>query len=110
MTVASPSVEFVGWAAPQETSEIIPARGPVFDADVLRRTAEVHEASGFDRVLIGYFTNAPDGFIIATQVAAATERLGLLVAHRPGFVAPTLAARKLATLDVATGEIGRAHV
>ncbi len=73
--------------------------GPVFDADVLARTARVHEEAGFDRVLIGYFTNAPDGFLVASHVAASTERLGLLLAHRPGFVAPTLAARKLATLD-----------
>ena len=32
-----------------------------------------------------------------------TQRLGFLLAHRPGFVAPTLAARKLATLDQLTG-------
>ena len=74
-------------------------RGPIFDADVLAETARVHEDAGFDRVLIGYFTNAPDGFLVAAHVAASTERLGLLLAHRPGFVAPTLAARKLATLD-----------
>lgn len=104
------SVEIIGWAAPQESSEIMPARGPVFDPDVLRRTAQVHEASGFDRVLIGYFTNAPDGFVVGSQVAAATERLGLLIAHRPGFVAPTLAARKLATLDVATGGRVAVHI
>ncbi len=91
--------EFIGWAAPQESSEIMPPAGPIFDADVLARTAQVHEAAGFDRVLIGYFTNAPDGFLVAAHVAASTERLGLLLAHRPGFVAPTLAARKLATLD-----------
>src|SRR5580658_5592146 len=36
---------------------------------------------------------------IAPRVAAVTERLGFLLAHRPGFVAPPLAARKLATLD-----------
>ena len=110
MSGTAPTVEIVGWAAPQETSEIVPARGPLFDPEVLRRTAQVHEASGFDRVLIGYFTNAPDGFIVGTQVAAATERLGLLVAHRPGFVAPTLAARKLATLDVATGGRAAVHI
>ena len=28
-----------------------------------------------------------------------TDRLGFLIAHRPGFVAPTLAARKIATFD-----------
>ena len=94
-----PFPEMIGWAAPQESSEIMAPRGPVFDADVLARTAQVHEAAGFDRVLIGYFTNAPDGFLVASHVAASTERLGLLLAHRPGFVAPTLAARQLATLD-----------
>jgi alkanesulfonate monooxygenase len=93
------TVEFIGWAAPQESSEILPPQGPIFDADVLARTAQVHEEAGFDRVLIGYFTNAPDGFLVAAHVAASTERLGLLLAHRPGFVAPTLAARQLATLD-----------
>jgi alkanesulfonate monooxygenase len=97
--MADPFPEFVGWAAPQESSEVMPPRGPIFDADVLARTARVHEAAGFDRVLIGYFTNAPDGFLVAAHVAASTSRLGLLLAHRPGFVAPTLAARKLATLD-----------
>ena len=91
--------EFIGWAAPQESSEVMAPRGPIFDADVLAETARVHEDAGFDRVLIGYFTNAPDGFLVAAHVAASTERLGLLLAHRPGFVAPTLAARKLATLD-----------
>lgn len=100
MSVSSTgTVEFIGWAAPQESSEIMAPRGPVFDADVLAHTAQVHEEAGFDRVLIGYFTNAPDGFLVSAHVAAATERLGLLLAHRPGFVAPTLAARKLATLD-----------
>ena len=95
----SGEVELIGWAAPQESSEIMAPRGPIFDADVLARTAQVHETAGFDRVLIGYFTNAPDGFLVGAHVAASTERLGLLVAHRPGFVAPTLAARKFATLD-----------
>jgi alkanesulfonate monooxygenase len=40
-----------------------------------------------------------DGFIIADQTLAATERLGVLLAHRPGFVAPTQVARKYATID-----------
>src|SRR5262249_57286046 len=44
-----------------------------------------------------------DGFVIPAHAAAATTRLGFLIAHRPGFVAPTLAARKAATLDHVTG-------
>ena len=31
------SVEIVGWAAPQETSEIIAPRGPIYDPAVLAR-------------------------------------------------------------------------
>ncbi len=92
-------VEMIGWVAPRVESEIIAASGPPFDADVVAETARIHEQADFDRVLIGYFSNAPDGFIIGAHAAAATEKLGFLLAHRPGFVAPTLAARKLATLD-----------
>ncbi len=108
--MADPFPEFIGWAAPQESSEIMPPRGLVFDADVLARTARVHEQAGFDRVLIGYFTNAPDGFLVAAHVAASTERLGLLLAHRPGFVAPTLAARKVATLDQLSNGRAAVHI
>jgi alkanesulfonate monooxygenase len=96
-------VEMIGWIAPQVSSEIIAPTGPIFDADVIAHTATVHEKSDFDRVLIGYFSNAPDGFIIGAHAASVTERLGFLLAHRPGFVAPTLAARKLATLDQLSG-------
>lgn len=93
------TVELIGWIAPRVSSEIIPPRGPVFDKSVIATTARVHEQGGFDRVLVGYFSNAPDGFLVAAHAAAVTERLGFLLAHRPGFVAPTLAGRKLATLD-----------
>lgn len=92
-------VEFIGWLAPRVASEIIAPAGPVWSTQVITETAQVHEAAGFDRVLIGYFSNAPDGFMVGAHAAAVTERLGFLLAHRPGFVAPTLAARKLATLD-----------
>ncbi|MDX6311598.1 MAG: alkanesulfonate monooxygenase [Streptomyces sp.] len=43
------------------------------------------------------------GTQVAAHVAARTERLGLLIAHRPGFIAPTLAARGFATLDHFSG-------
>ena len=65
--------------------------------------AYAHEAAGFDMVLTGYSSSTPDGFEVAGYAAAHTERLGFLIAHRPGFVAPTLAARKAATLDQLTG-------
>src|SRR6185437_1688870 len=92
-------VEMIGWIAPRVSSEIVPPAGPPFDARVVAETARIHERAGFDRVLIGYFSDAPDGFLLGAHAAATTERLGFLLAHRPGFVAPPGAARKLATLD-----------
>jgi alkanesulfonate monooxygenase len=103
-------VEMIGWIAPLVSSEIIPAAGPPFDAGVVAETARIHERAGFDRVLIGYFSDAPDGFLVGAHAAAVTERLGFLLAHRPGFVAPPLAARKLATLDQLSGGRLAVHI
>ena len=72
--------------------------------------ARVHEDAGFDMVLTGYSSSTPDGFEVAGYAAAHTERLGYLIAHRPGFVAPTLAARKAATLDQLTGGRTALHI
>lgn len=92
-------VEMIGWIAPRVSSEVLAPKGPPFNTEVIAATARTHEKADFDRVLIGYFSDAPDGFLIGAHAAAVTKRLGLLLAHRPGFVSPTLAARKLATLD-----------
>ena len=73
------------------------------DGDYILEFARVHEESGFDLVLTGYSSSTPDGFEVAGYAAAHTTRLGYLIAHRPGFVAPTLTARKAATLDQLSG-------
>ena len=36
-------VEMIGWIAPRVSSEIIPAEGPAFSADVVAETARIHE-------------------------------------------------------------------
>ncbi|RJQ83856.1 LLM class flavin-dependent oxidoreductase [Amycolatopsis panacis] len=93
------TLEFIGYAAGRQSSETVAPDGPVIQPDYLREVARTHEESGFDRVLIAQSASSPDGFVLADQVLAATERLGVLLAHRPGFVAPTQLARKFATLD-----------
>tara|TARA_B100000405_G_scaffold138750_1_gene97122 strand:- start:44 stop:1117 length:1074 start_codon:yes stop_codon:yes gene_type:complete len=103
-------VEMIGWIAPRVSSEIIPAQGPAFSADVVAETAHIHEDAGFDRVLIGYFSDAPDGFILGAHAAHVTECLSFLLAHRPGFVSPTVAARKLATFDQLCGGRLAVHI
>ncbi len=61
--------------------------------------SQAHDRAGFDLVLVGYTSTSADGWSVATHAAANTESVGYLIAHRPGFVAPTLAARKAATFD-----------
>jgi alkanesulfonate monooxygenase len=93
------TIEFIGMIQPREQSEIHPASGASIDLGYLRASAEAHDAGGFDRFLIGWHGNGPDGLQLAAHVAAHTRRVGFLVAHRPGFQAPTNAARSFATLD-----------
>jgi alkanesulfonate monooxygenase len=104
------SVEFIGMIHHREASEIHPPPDVVFDHGYIRDFAQAAEAGGFDRLLVGYFSDGPDGFLLAATAAAHTARLGFLLAHRPGFVAPTLAARKFATLDHVTHGRAAIHV
>ena len=107
-------IEFIGIAATQEVSETtgpnqvdgIAAQteagspvGAVVNPHYVEALARAHEGSGFDRVLIAHTSAMPDGFVVADQILSRTARLGVLLAHRPGFLAPTLAARSYATLD-----------
>jgi alkanesulfonate monooxygenase len=105
------SVHFIGTIGPSSRgSESRVADGPIIDRVYLGAIARGHEAVGFDRVLIGYQSASPDGFQIAAYAATQTERLHFLLAHRPGFVAPTLAARQLATLDQLSGGRLAVHI
>src|SRR6266852_2668587 len=72
--------------------------------------ARAHDEAGFDLALVGYSSSSAEGFLVALHAAAHTERLGYLVAHRPGFVAPTLMARKVATFDHLTGGRLAVHI
>lgn len=100
-------LELLGLISTQYASETHAPAGPVVDKTYLTTIALAHENAGFDRVLIGYNSASPDGFQIAAFAAAKTTRLKFLLAHRPGFVAPTVAARKLATLDqLSDGRLG----
>ncbi|WP_460802265.1 LLM class flavin-dependent oxidoreductase [Microbacterium sp. GXF6406] len=96
-------IEILGMIATTPGSEVKELTGPVVDAAYVREFSRAHEDAGFDRILIGYSASSPDGFAVASAALHATENLKVLIAHRPGFVAPTIVARKLATLDHLTG-------
>ena len=95
------TIEFIGIAAtaPHSETEIAAEQTDPVQPGYLEELARAHEEAGFDRVLVAHSSASPDGFTVADQVLSRTQRLGVLLAHRPGFVAPTYAARKFATLD-----------
>src|SRR3989475_2346844 len=84
--------------------------GGEIDPAWVRDFSRAHEQAGFDKVLVGYTATSAEGFIVASYAASHTERLAYLIAHRPGFVAPTLAARKAASLDHFTGGRVALHI
>ena len=93
------SVKFIGYIGFNDTSEIHPDFGRQLDREHIEQAAKAQEAGGFDRVLIPFGSVSPESQIVAAHAAAVTTELGFLIAHRPGFTQPTLAARQLATLD-----------
>jgi alkanesulfonate monooxygenase len=92
-------VEFIGFTFHYEMSEIIPTRHNAFDTEFIRRSAQAQEAGGFSRVLTPFASTFPENLLICQLAGSVTKRLKMLVAHRPGFMSPTWAARQLATLD-----------
>lgn len=105
------TVEFIGMIHHRLQTEIH-SGGPagVIDLDFVKALSVAHEQTGFDRVLVGYYGYAPDGLLLAQLIASHTQRLSPLIAHRPGFVAPPVAARKFATLDQIIGGRAAIHV
>jgi alkanesulfonate monooxygenase len=101
-------LQFIGFTSHRAGSEIHPPSGPILDTDYVVRMARAHEDAGFDRVLIAWHSSTPDGLALAQLAAAHTKRLQFMIAHRPGFIAPTLAARQFATFDHISG--GRASI
>ncbi len=92
-------LEIIGILHYSNYSEIFPRASSEFDADFVRDCSQAHDAAGFDRVLIANSAQRPDSMPIAAFVAAVTKNLKFMIAHRPGFIVPTMTARMLATID-----------
>lgn len=103
------SIQFLGMIGHRLSSETIAPVGPIFDRDYIVRFAQTHEAAGFDRLLVGHWSDQPDGFLVTALAGLSTQKIQYLLAHRPGFVSPTLAARKFATLEHLLGPLGGAY-
>lgn len=96
------SIDF-GWFLPtMGDTEIIgpPTRQPTIA--YLTQVAKAAEDAGFVFALVPVGTTCEDAWLAASVVAARTDRLKFLVAMRPGFIAPTVAAKMSNTLDQLT--------
>ncbi len=93
------SVEFIGYVGHFNSSETTRRTGLALDPGFVEAAAKAQEHVGFDRVLVAFNSTSAESILVGQHIASVTERLGLMIAHRPGFTAPTLAARQLATLD-----------
>ncbi|MGY1639435.1 LLM class flavin-dependent oxidoreductase [Geodermatophilus sp. SYSU D00742] len=92
-------IEFLGIAATNDGSETTPRSGPGFDREFTLRLGRAHEDWGWDRVLFPYGSGSPEPSAAAAYLLSHTERLQVLLAHRPDVSYPTFAARASATLD-----------
>jgi alkanesulfonate monooxygenase len=101
-------IGMIGVAPPAGTALHVIGGG--VSASFLGEFAQMHEKAGFDLVLVGYYSSSAEGFAVAAYAASQTTTLGYLVAHRPGLVAPTLAARTIATFDALWGGRLAVHI
>ena len=95
-------IGMIGVTPPKREASLLVIEGEISPPAVVE-FAQAHETAGFDMALVGYSSSSAEGFLVAMYAAARTERISYLIAHRPGFVAPTLFARKVATFDQLTG-------
>jgi len=81
-----------------------PLVSPEQDMATLRERAELMESSEvLDGVLIGYNSSQPHNHASAAFVLALTQRTKVIIAHRPGVMHPSVAARFFSTLDQLSG-------
>src|SRR6185503_14203449 len=103
-------VEFLGIAGTNPASEVTPRTGGPLDLGYTAKLARAHEDNGWDRILFAYHSGSPDPAQVAAYVAGRTERINLVVAHRPNVAYPTLTAKTFATLDHISGGRFEVHV
>lgn len=78
-----------------------PRREP--DADYLCQVAEAADRLGFTSVLTPFGLFCEDPWLVATAAAARTRQLNFMLALRPGFMSPVLAAQMAATFQRISG-------
>jgi alkanesulfonate monooxygenase len=85
---AGRSLEVYSYLSPTAEGATLP--------DIARATGRV---DALDRVLIGYHSFGPDGIVLGSSTLTLNPDANVLIAHRPGVIQPTVAARMFATMS-----------
>ena len=80
----------------------VEGRRPV-DIEYLSQIAQAADRLGFEAVLTPTGTICEDAWLVTAALSRDTEHLKFLVAFRPGFISPTLAAQQAATFQRISG-------
>ena len=67
--------------------------------ELFLRVAKAAEAAGFEYCLVPVLATCWDAWVVTAMVSAQTERMTMLVAARPGLIAPTVSAKMVSTFD-----------
>ncbi|GAA2074309.1 LLM class flavin-dependent oxidoreductase [Aeromicrobium tamlense] len=69
-------------------------------AALIEQVRAMDESKAIDRVLVGYSSIWPHNHATVPYLLAQSHKVSPILAHRPGVMSPTAAARYFATLDV----------
>jgi alkanesulfonate monooxygenase len=78
--------------------------------DYLAAVAQAAEQAGFAAVLTPTGSGCEDAWVVCAALVPLTQRLQFLVAFRPGFVLPTLAAQQAASFQRLSGNRLRLNI
>ncbi|MCC7364170.1 MAG: LLM class flavin-dependent oxidoreductase [Dehalococcoidia bacterium] len=95
-----------GWFIPTSgdtTAFGVPSAAIEPGLETFVRIATAAERAGFEYALVPVQTLCWEAWITCAMVVAKTERIKMLVAARPGFIAPTVMAKMITTFDQLSG-------
>ena len=69
------------------------------DMDLFMKVAHAAEDAGFEYALVPVATGCYEAWVSTAMMSARTTRLKMLVAARPGLIAPTITAKMVTTFD-----------
>ncbi|KAL1408682.1 hypothetical protein Q8F55_005495 [Vanrija albida] len=99
MPRTSNPVEFISITYANDSNELNPKPGAPVDPEFVVRYARTLDDNKFNYTLVPYGSGGFDPFALAATIAAVTKNIKVIIALRPNTIFPTVAARKLSTLD-----------